>query len=763
MMISGRQVLLGLLLIFALQSCTRSDDKGGAIARGQALLAEGKYEEASIQFRKLLQAQPNSADLHYHLGLARLKQGKRSTAFWLFRRALEFDPKHAGAKAQTTEIALSGLLLQPGASSDLRDLLVSTASQLELGNDKFQASRIRGYLAMVNGQQTEAIEFFSKALALQPKSAEIGFALAQNLILAGREKEGETAALRLIELQSDYAPAYDTLYGLYRRTRRDADGLLILERKVATAPKNPLFLTQLMEHHTRTGNTEKLEQTVQRLLGAEDGALHAGDFYRSLGQHQKAIEYYDRGPSSPGGDKRPFSRRRALALADLGKTEEAIALLRTLANDRADLESRSLLALALIRNGTKKEIDEAIVSLEDLVRTSPEDNELRTNLAGAYIARGDIEKGQRLFLDIWHRDPTQAKPLMALAEVAIQTKQFANARRYSGQWLNLEPLQPKARLIHATSFVGEGNLDQAAKELDELIKSNPEYLEAKLQRALLFALSGKFNEGEARLRKLYKPGSSDLRALKGLVEIQRMQRHYDVAFRLADEEFRRNVDSGVLLNLRAETAAEAGKPAVAVESYRKLLERFPGNWRTQYRLGRLLLDRQIDRNEAAELLAKAYEVSNDLDTGLALAEALDSSNRHAEAAAVYDKMLLGNPDNPALLNNAAFRMAELGVDLDRALAYAQKASERAPNSSEVADTLGWVYLKKGMNPSAVQVFQTLVKREPANSSFHYHLGLGYLQGGNREKALLELKKALDLKPAASEEAGIRQALGLPRS
>ena len=83
------------------------------------------------------------------------------------------------------------------------------------------------------------------------------------------------------------------------------------------------------------------------------------------------------------------------------------------------------------------------------------------------------------------------------------------------------------------------------------------------------------------------------------------------------------------------------------------------------------------------------------------------------------------------MNNFAFLLADTGGDLDRALAMAQRARQMQPNAIEVADTLGWVYLKKGMLNQATEIFRDLLEKDPARSAYHYHLAVAYHLKGDR--------------------------------
>ena len=109
-------------------------------------------------------------------------------------------------------------------------------------------------------------------------------------------------------------------------------------------------------------------------------------------------------------------------------------------------------------------------------------------------------------------------------------------------------------------------------------------------------------------------------------------------------------------------------------------------------------------------------------------------------------------------NNLAWRLAERGQDLDRALQLAQTAVAAAPDKPEVLDTLGWVYYKRNQPAQAIPYFQRCAQISPNVAEYHYHLGLALLQNGDMQNGRASLQRALDLKPNTSVAAEVRRAL-----
>jgi Flp pilus assembly protein TadD len=90
-----------------------------------------------------------------------------------------------------------------------------------------------------------------------------------------------------------------------------------------------------------------------------------------------------------------------------------------------------------------------------------------------------------------------------------------------------------------------------------------------------------------------------------------------------------------------------------------------------------------------------------------------------------------------------------------ALGYAQRALRHSPNDPGISDTLGLIYIRKKLTGQAVQVLRDLVNREPANPSFHMHLGMALYDAGEKQQAKKELEAALKHKPSPTEQAKIK--------
>jgi Flp pilus assembly protein TadD len=169
-----------------------------------------------------------------------------------------------------------------------------------------------------------------------------------------------------------------------------------------------------------------------------------------------------------------------------------------------------------------------------------------------------------------------------------------------------------------------------------------------------------------------------------------------------------------------------------------------------------------DTVNAIAVLQKAVQIDpKSVPASLMLAQGLVAAGRLDDAKARYRRVLEIEPNNANALNDLAFLMADSGENLDQALVYAQRGLQYAGDTgikSSLSDTLGWIYVKKNMTDDALQTFQSLVRNNPRNSTFRYHLGTALYQKGEKREARVELEAALAAKPSPSEEPKIKELL-----
>ncbi len=205
----------------------------------------------------------------------------------------------------------------------------------------------------------------------------------------------------------------------------------------------------------------------------------------------------------------------------------------------------------------------------------------------------------------------------------------------------------------------------------------------------------------------------------------------------------RNPNSVPLLIQLAQVQMATRDSRAAVDTAQKAMKLSPDNMAAM----RVYTEAGLasnDLNGPNELWTKwAGSHPQDAQAQSYLAMIAEAAGDQPKAITFYQKSLQIQPEQPVVENNLAYLMAEAGQNMDVALTLAQAAQRAMPNSPDTTDTLAWVYYKKGVYSSALDLWQRAVKTSPGNASIHYHMGLTYAKMNNKAAAAASFKKALE--------------------
>jgi len=111
--------------------------------------------------------------------------------------------------------------------------------------------------------------------------------------------------------------------------------------------------------------------------------------------------------------------------------------------------------------------------------------------------------------------------------------------------------------------------------------------------------------------------------------------------------------------------------------------------------------------EALPWLEKAYKTQPSQPWAIqaALAAGYAANEQPQQAQDAMNKAREEMPEDPALLNNIAYPMADAGLLLDDTVVMLQKAVAAAPHSGIILDSLGWAYFRQGRYEEAQIVLQ----------------------------------------------------------
>lgn len=752
-----------MLCAVAVVSCGRSPQT--YFQRGNKAYADGRYEEASLNYRHAVQKNPNYGEALYGLALSELQLLKTREAYEIMSSASKLLPGREDVKVKYAELCLMLYLPDPKHPAVLYDQLRAIAGELLANNrNSFDGLRIKAFLAQSDNKNAEAVALFGQANSIKPMQPDIVLALAQELIRVHRDAEVEPLCWSLIHAHKSFGPVYDVLYRLYLKQHRIADAERVIRTKADNNPKIAGYITELAAHYAAFHKTAEMNAALQKLRDRPrefpNGRLVLADFYTSLGDLEQARRELEEGAAANPRSKEVYLKRLTDVLLMQGRRDKASQVVdQIIQSNPTDSGSLTVKGALLVDSGRPEDLATAVAVLNQAVAKNPKDRAAHYSLGRGYLALGDTNSArvqfEKALKDSQNNDVAS---LLQLAAIGIQTQQFTDTLRYSKAILSLQPTNLRAALYQAEAQMGLGNSQEARGELGRLARDHPQFTDAQIQLGFVEIHDRQFVRAERTFARLYKADAPDTRVLRGLVQIRIAQHRPDQALQLLQDEVKKSPSSIPLRVYLADVAASVGRADVSLAEYNQLASSNPTDPQLQVRIGRLCV--QEDQLECAVAsFQKAWALSpKSASIAALLASTLEASGRRQQAIARYRDSLQLNPGDPLVLNNLAFLLAETSQNLEEAAALAERAQRAAPNNPIVNDTLGWICLKRGMRQTALGIFDSLVRKYPSNATFRYHYGLALLESGNKKQAKAELQTALLDGPSRAEGLRIRELI-----
>ena len=136
---------------------------------------------------------------------------------------------------------------------------------------------------------------------------------------------------------------------------------------------------------------------------------------------------------------------------------------------------------------------------------------------------------------------------------------------------------------------------------------------------------------------------------------------------------------------------------------------------------------------------------------------LEQEGRTDQAIAEYERVLAAGQPDAVMSNNLAFLYFQKGDP--RAESLAREAYRLAPTNGAIADTLGWILVKKGSQDEGLRVLREAATHAPGEPEIQVHLAEALVEAGRNDEARAILAKLLD---GGKEFAGRQRAQELMR-
>jgi predicted Zn-dependent protease len=259
----------------------------------------------------------------------------------------------------------------------------------------------RGYAAVRDGRQQDAIDHYRRALDLGPADRLARLHLAEALVAAGRAEEGAALLEPLLQDREARAPAHFLLGEIGLAAGKPQDAVAHWELALDAAPEASLIHQRLADAYRQLGAMDRSEAHLalrgDRRVGLADPRIAAlGELQQSAG-----AKLFQGSELMSGGQYQAAAERFQAALA----------------LEPANLSARLNLGAAYMQLG---KLDEAEQALRQAYQQAPLDPKVLSNLAQLRQARGDLSGASTAYATAVAVAPDQPNLLQARLQLELR-------------------------------------------------------------------------------------------------------------------------------------------------------------------------------------------------------------------------------------------------------------------------------------------------------------------------------------------------------
>ena len=227
--------------------------------------------------------------------------------------------------------------------------------------------------------------------------------------------------------------------------------------------------------------------------------------------------------------------------------------------------------------------------------------------------------------------------------------------------------------------------------------------------------------------------------------------------------------SVALILHKAQRHAKKGETDLAVQQYKRILQKYPQNKRAIAGLKALQRPERIKKAANPQVSQEQFnglitlynqgKLKQALDAGEALEKQFPSTpyipnllgavnaglGRLEQAVANYEKALAIKPDYAEAYNNMGSALKDKG-ESDAAIESYKKALKIKPDYAEAYNNMGNALLDKGDPEAAIESYKMAIKIKPDHADAYNNMGAALKDKEESGAAIESYKKALEIKP-----------------
>ena len=776
-----------------------------SIYRGRALLGLRKPAEARRAFEDALAAAPDSMDAKLGLIETTAAAGMVTAALDELAQIVAADP--AAARAQVLrgslllqvgrpkeadaaltaalehasgrldEMAqLQALAGQVDARLSTADIAGADAAMVELEKRAANAPiarLLKARLMIAKGDLPSAVAGLTSLSNDLPQFLPSRFMLGSALLAQGNLYQAERHLAMVVQAVPDNLEARKRLAEIRLRMNRPESAVELLSATGSERLTDPQAIALLGAAQLSAGADPsaipRLEDAVSRQPDNRSARLDLAGLYIGAGNASRAIELLRTTPVSQTDARREYLLIRALA-ATSGEQSARSEIARMTAAYPRDVERLNLAAGFLLSFGDKAAATRA---LEQALAAKPDHVPTLINLSRSRVDSGRAEDAEGLLRRALSHDPASVEARIALAEMAGRRGDTDEARRLLEEIRVDDARAVASKLLLARLYLNGRESAKASKVLAEAIAAAPNRSDVLAAAGRLQADYGQHEQALGYFRKAadlepqvaahwinlaraqtalnYGPAARESlqRALNlepDSVDVVAFAAKMDFADQRGEQglvrvvELRRRLpkDAGAAL-LEGDTRASLGQYAEAAKAYAESRRLQPSAAAAVRESQARQLAGQTDANGSLREWLRQHP--DDLPARAMHAVFLDQAGQSDQAIQEYERYLAAGDRDPVMLNNLAWRYFEKGDP--RAEALARDAQRLAPTNGAIADTLGWILVRKGAHDEGIRLLREAASLAPDEPEIQLHLAEALVTTGKAGEARQLLGKLLE--------------------
>ena len=427
---------------------------------------------------------------------------------------------------------------------------------------------------------------------------------------------------------------------------------------------------------------------IQHQLYPQDDNLLStmADAYEKTSDYKKALAIYDT-LQQWQGQSVELSSAKLKAYQALNDTTGAIHEMRALlASAPTNADYNLAMGKMLFMFGYR---DSAMVYYDKAQQYEPDNGLTYLTKAEYYLALGDtLNYDRQTYQALVSTDLDVESKLQILVNY---TKTLLSAKDTTHRTDHLfdvlieqHPLEPQIRVLYSEYLMFIDNNEGAAEQIDYALNLDPTNKELWTRLMAYYLYAG----------------------------------NYEKAIEVGDKAIRLNPDN-------VELYSYLGSSCYSVKQYDKAIE---------------VYDKALAILDSTQVDDRSNLLSGKADVKFAMGDTI-------AAFALYDQSLDLNPDNPGTLNNYAYFLALSNRDLDKAERMSAKTIVEDAANPTYLDTYAWVfYMRKEYTMAQLYIEMAINNEEQPTSELFEHYGYILLANGDKQKALEQWRKAIELKP-----------------